>query len=217
MRKSNPFFLRVWGKRACFTHPATKIERMSYPVITPSASEGIFGGIFWKPEFDWHIQEIIVEAPIVYGNIRRNEVSCRGTYPSSSVIAKGGEHSPIDATSIEDKVRIQRNTLFLRDVSYVISGVIRLRDSSLKLTKYEEMFERRASSGQGVYQPYLGCREFVAFWEYLGREAPQVHPIQESLDLGMMPLQVFRQGVMKPQFFRAKMINGVVHVPGKEG
>ena len=30
--------LRTWGDLACFTRPEMKVERVSYPVITPSAA-----------------------------------------------------------------------------------------------------------------------------------------------------------------------------------
>ena len=33
--------LEVWGEFACFTRPEMKVERYSYPVITPSAARGI--------------------------------------------------------------------------------------------------------------------------------------------------------------------------------
>ena len=31
-------YLEVWGDLACFTRPEMKVERFSYPVITPSAA-----------------------------------------------------------------------------------------------------------------------------------------------------------------------------------
>ena len=32
--------VRVWGDFACFTRPEMKVERVSYPVITPAAARG---------------------------------------------------------------------------------------------------------------------------------------------------------------------------------
>jgi len=32
--------LRTWGDLACFTWPEMNVERVSYPVITPSAAHG---------------------------------------------------------------------------------------------------------------------------------------------------------------------------------
>ena len=34
--KENIINIRVWGDFACFTRPEMKVERVSYPLITPS-------------------------------------------------------------------------------------------------------------------------------------------------------------------------------------
>ncbi len=55
-----PVAVKVWGDYACFTRPEMKTERVSYPVMTPSAARGILEAIFWKPEFAWQVREIHV-------------------------------------------------------------------------------------------------------------------------------------------------------------
>ncbi len=45
--------LRTWGDLACFTRPEMKVERVSYPVITPSAARGLLEAILYKPQFRW--------------------------------------------------------------------------------------------------------------------------------------------------------------------
>ena len=45
-----PLEVKLWGDYACFTRPEMKVERVSYPVMTPSAARGILEAIFWKPE-----------------------------------------------------------------------------------------------------------------------------------------------------------------------
>lgn len=35
---SEPLRIRVWGPWACFTRPEFHVERVSYPVMTPSAA-----------------------------------------------------------------------------------------------------------------------------------------------------------------------------------
>ena len=59
-----PLCVRVWGDYACFTRPEMKVERVSYPVPTPSAARGILEAIFWKPEFRWEVVETRVLKPI---------------------------------------------------------------------------------------------------------------------------------------------------------
>lgn len=48
---SEPIYLRTWGELACFTRPEMKVERVSYPVITPSAARGLLEAILYKPQF----------------------------------------------------------------------------------------------------------------------------------------------------------------------
>ena len=40
MKPPNRITLRVWGDFACFARPEMKVERVSYPVLTPSAARG---------------------------------------------------------------------------------------------------------------------------------------------------------------------------------
>jgi CRISPR-associated protein Cas5d len=48
-----PLVVELWGPAALFTRPDAKVERLSYPVMTPSAAVGVLEAIFWKPEFTW--------------------------------------------------------------------------------------------------------------------------------------------------------------------
>ncbi len=67
--------VKVWGDWACFTRPEMKVERVSYPVMTPAAARGVLEAIFWKPEISWQVREIWVLRPIRSFSILRNEVN----------------------------------------------------------------------------------------------------------------------------------------------
>ena len=41
MIDTNSVKVRVKGEYACFTQPALKVERMTYPCMTPSAARGV--------------------------------------------------------------------------------------------------------------------------------------------------------------------------------
>jgi CRISPR-associated protein Cas5d len=69
--------LRTWGDLACFTRPEMKVERVSYPVITPSAARGLLEIILYKPQFRWQVRRIAVKKPIRFLAFRRNEVKSR--------------------------------------------------------------------------------------------------------------------------------------------
>ncbi|WP_289019942.1 type I-C CRISPR-associated protein Cas5c [Desulfobacter postgatei] len=233
------FCLEVWGDYACFTRPEMKVERVSYDVITPSASRAIFEAIFWKPAIKWHIREIEVLTPIKNISIRRNEVgSTAGTGRKSEIFI---EHN-----------RLQRAGLLLRDVRYRLHAwmeylPVNTRKNNFKTVpeilwdkdeaqglkeaveawqtkkderpgKYLAMFERRAKKGQCFYQPYLGCREFSAHFELI--KDPFVYadgyaPIQENRDLGFMlyDLDFSDPEDICPAFYRAEMKNGKIIVP----
>ena len=52
------FILEISGDLACFTRPELKVERVSYPVITPSAARNILMAILWKPAIRWRVLKI---------------------------------------------------------------------------------------------------------------------------------------------------------------
>ncbi|MEE9285748.1 MAG: type I-C CRISPR-associated protein Cas5c, partial [Dehalococcoidia bacterium] len=146
-----PLLVKLWGELACFTRPELKVERVSYPVMTPSAARGALEAIFWRPAFSWRIREIRVLRPPRFVSLVRNEVTHK-----ASVAAMAGR--PFYA----DEHRAQRHTLALRDVAYVIAADIvpkplaGARDPS----GFRDQFRRRVRRGQCFQTPYLGCREF---------------------------------------------------------
>ena len=70
--------LEVWGDFACFSMPDGKVERLTYPVPTPSAVRGILSSIYSKPkDFFWQVNRIEVLNPIRYISFKRNEVKSK--------------------------------------------------------------------------------------------------------------------------------------------
>lgn len=207
-----PLMVKVWGPFACFTRPEMKVERVSYPTMTPSAARGILEAIFWKPEFVWVVEEIHVLSEIRYSSFVRNEVNSRASqWTAASWVEEGT--GGFDAAAD----RSQRHTLALRDVAYVIKARMQLRvDVSEHPAKYRDQFRRRVRRGQCYSQPYLGCREFAAaFAEPDGSE----RPISHSENLGQILLDLEyadgRSGVATPRFFAARLDNGVLRVPDR--
>lgn len=209
--------LKVSGKFACFSRPEFKVERVSYPVITPSAARGVLEAIFWKPEFRWEIREIWVLKRGGEFVILRNELE---------------ERQGQDPVFVEDK-RQQRASLVLKDVSYLIAADLRLAPhADAPLAKYLSQFERRLERGQCHHRPYLGTREFAADFEPAdGAEIPE--PWDQ--DLGTMLFDVaFREngrrkemtflrhgpdgareaaGYAEALFFQANLAGGILKVP----
>lgn len=75
MIDNNVVKVRVKGEYACFTQPALKVERMTYPCMTPSAARGVLECILWKPEFQWVVKSIKILKPISFSSFKRNELS----------------------------------------------------------------------------------------------------------------------------------------------
>ena len=226
--------LRVWGSLACFTRPEMKVERVSYPVPTPSAARGILEAILYKPQFRWRIHRIAVLRPIQFLAFRRNEVKA---------VLSARTAEPI----LADEERTQRNTLALRDVEYVIEASLALTPLAGRprqgpacadeptgddnLGKYHGMFRRRAEKGQCFAQPVFGCREFPAHFELANASAMQVDPgINRDADLGLMVYDVWDLDAQNPDknaqlapkakptaprvtVFRAALKDGVVAFP----
>ena len=217
----NSFVLEVWGDYACFTRPETKVERFSYPVMTPSAARGILDAIYAKPlEFSWRVNKIEVLNPIKFIALRRNEVKDRIPIINEAIMARGGEFASIicDDTGNDQKGRTQRQTIALKDVRYRIHAYIKLRKGfEAKRKAIEEQAERRISNGKCYYQPYFGCREFVAYFEPAKCDIPA---ISEDLDIGFMLYDVFNLDNViidyAPSFislFKAELKNGILEVP----
>jgi len=195
---------------ACFTRPELKVERVSYPVITPSAARGVLEAVLWKPAISWRIRRIRVLAPIRFTAFRRNEVNSRAVPPSVAVVRKGGAVKHYFA----EEDRSQRNTVALRDVDYVIEADFSMTPKAGpedNLNKFVEMFNRRVEKGQCFHHPYLGCREFAARFEPPAEAPP---PVAETRDLGLM-LWDLEYGEKKkvPRFFAARLLDGVLEVP----
>jgi len=201
--------VKVTGDYACFTRPDLKVERMTYPCMTPSAARGVLDAILWKPEFQWYVRRIIVLNPVRFMSIKRNEIN-----------SKQGRNPIV----VEDK-RAQRNSVLLRDVAYIIEASIFMKDATRQMydkyvgmtEKREGMFPRRVRKGQCWRRPYLGTREFSA--EFM---PPDVNdqPIQETIPIGSMLFDIFydEQGKPQPLFFEAAIHDGVLdcEVPENE-
>lgn len=228
------FCLEVWGPLACFTRPEFKVERVSYEVITPSAARAIFESIFWKPAIHWQITKIEVLNPIRWTNIRRNEVKATAKWSDGTFIPS----NKITQLFIEGDNRDQRNSLLLKDVRYRIWAKLEFipkwkrKDSRNPLIdreeakllrkdenpgKYNAMFERRARKGQCFNTPYLGCREFSAYWKFVDTPEDQLdHPLKDledgKKDFGLMFYDWDYAKAPDAQFYPAIMKEGIIIV-----
>ncbi|RLB85887.1 MAG: type I-C CRISPR-associated protein Cas5 [Deltaproteobacteria bacterium] len=209
--------IKAWGERACFTRPEMKVERVSYDVPTPSSVRGILEAIYWKPSIRWVVSKIIVQNPISFENIRRNELG--GKLSKSNIIKAMRDGESRVETFIEDN-RQQRASMVLKNVSYIFEAFFEMTGLKSEKTddqnpqKHLEIFTRRAQKGQCFHQAYFGCREFPVNFEWMDND-DTTSPFQGKRDLGWMLYDMYFQNKNdpKPLFYRPKMINGVINVP----
>ena len=213
MKDNNIVKIRVKGDYACFTQPALKVERMTYPCMTPSAARGVLECILWKPEFQWMIKSIRVLKPISFASFKRNELKN---------IQSG---APIDITNMDK--RSQRNSIVLRDVEYIIEAIIYMSEENIQkvknrdreegrkpcepIVKYRDMFLRRLNKGQCWHQPYLGTREFSCdFFPVTQEDEARADELNLTYPIGSMLFDVWYDKdhkAMPIYMFNASIIN----------
>lgn len=202
--------LRVWGDYACFTRPEMKVERVSYDVMTPSAARGVLEAIYWKPSIRWVVDRIHVMKEIRFDNLRRNEVAAKVPVKGASGVNAAMKDGKTALRLYVEDNRQQRAAMVLRDVEYVIEARFKYTsDGDRNDGKHLDMFNRRAAKGKCFHRPYLGCREFAAFFEPVEGDVP-VSPLTGTSDLGWMLHDIDYTAGMTPVFFRATMEDGVV-------
>lgn len=140
----------VWGEFALFTRPELKVERLSYPFMTPSAARGVLDAILFRPQMRWHVRRITALRPrfpdgfpteasrLPYRLIavRRNEVQDKiAPRTVEGWIKDPSSFAPyyVDSAgreSVQGQHRTQRNTLALHHVAYLVEASPILTDKA---------------------------------------------------------------------------------------
>lgn len=216
------FILEISGDLACFTRPELKVERVSYPVITPSAARNILMAILWKPAICWRVEQIEILKPIQWVNVRRNEIGTKMSKESECLYIDDLRYDA-KSDSFKPKHRQQRASMLLRDVAYRIHADFDMTDEAGpddNRRKFVDMFERRVRKGQYFHQPYLGCREFPCSFRLLEKAEDGLPREDITQDFGFMlydmdysksdPRDSNRS---EPMFYHCKAEHGVIIVP----
>jgi CRISPR-associated protein Cas5d len=225
-----------------------KVERYSYPTMTPSAARGVLDAIYLKPKsFRWQVERIALlqrrggagraRTSPSFVALRRHEVKDVANVRSVQAWMAGTkEPEPIwadgDKATLgsDEKGRTQRQTMALRHPHFRIwAHVVVWAGHEDAAKAADAQFVRRARAGKCFQQPFLGCREFPAYFELVeGDDAPATSesPIDESavmdvdLDLGFMLYDVFdlsapghSHSPPRISLFQARIEGGVLEVP----
>ncbi len=228
--------LKVWGELASFNRPEMKVERVSYDVMTPSAARGILEAIYWKPQMRWAVDRIHVLKPIRFTHVRRNEVFCKIPVKGATGVNSAMKSGFGNLGVVVSDVRQQRAAMILREVCYGITAHLIVLDRTdeggnvleAPEAKHLEMFKRRATNGQYFHHPYLGRREFPAYFELVESFPHPPEELEGERHLGYMLHDIAfvpakkgkvvdsnrgRRLNARPRFFRATLNNGVLEVP----
>jgi CRISPR-associated protein Cas5d len=197
-----PVVVQVWGEGALFSRPELKVERVSYPVMTPTAARGVLEAIFWKPQMRYQVVAIEVLREIRQFTIRRNETHQVVSLDSA---VRGVR---VDTAAARD----QRNAVCLRDVAYRIHAHVEAAAGAGKETAaYRDQFRRRVTRGACFHQPFLGTREFSAeFGDPDGTDR-----ISRTEDLGVMLHTIHFGPPVRMEWFTARLDDGVLYVPAQ--
>ncbi len=206
--------IEVWGDYACFSRPEMKVERVSYDVITPSAARGIIEAIYWHPGIRYVIDRIRVCNPIRFTNIKRNEV--KDTVSASSVKKMMESGEPVYIATPQSIQ--QRSSMILRDVRYIIEAHFDITEKASEADnpgKFSDILRRRLEKGRFFHQPCFGTREFPAYFKICDDIPPCPQELRGTKDLGYMLLDMDYSDAeeIRPVFFRAALIDGVMEVP----
>lgn len=182
-------------------------------MITPSAARGILEAIYWHPGMKWVIDKIYVQKPVQFTSIRRNEVKSK--ISSNNVLpVYNGADKPLYISTKSDIV--QRASLLLRDVSYVIEAHFEMTEKAVESDnpgKFKDIIMRRLKRGECYHTPYFGCREFPANFCLCEDDKIETAYSGEK-DLGFMLYDMDFSDLdnIQPMFFRALMKDGVINL-----
>ncbi len=181
------------------------------------------------------VDRIHVLAPIRFTQVRRNEIKSRIPAGKVEKVRRAGSGELGISVADRDQ-RQQRASLLLRDVRYGIEAHVVVVEGEERsgerlahpVAKHLDSFRRRASRGQYFHHPYLGCREFPAFFQLVETFPPPPPELKGAKDLGWMLNDIAfvpdpegkivesnrgRRLTAEPEFFRATARDGVIEVP----
>ena len=139
---------------------------------------------------------------------------------SSVLQAYNGGDKPLYISTKADIV--QRASLLLRDVEYVIEAHFQMTDQANETDnpgKFKDIIMRRLRRGECFHMPYFGCREFPAHFSLCEEdEIRTAYDGVEEKDLGFMlyDMDFSDPENIQPMFFRAVMRRGVVDLQNCE-
>lgn len=205
--------VKAWAPFALFTKPESPVERVSYPIMTPTAARGLLGAVYAHPDMGWDIKHIAalkpwwttVSRPDQMIMLTRNEVS---SSPNFMKVKSDYEDKGILTVCHPSKVRVQRASLILCDVAYRICATVRC-NSRDHIEKCLKITRRRLEKGQFYHKPYFGCREFACNIALSNGNEPVWEDF--DMDCGFMIHEIMWPDPNRLKLFVARIRKGILH------
>lgn len=188
--------VKVWGKYACFTRPENKVERLSYPIITPSAAKGVLEAIYWKPQFRWEVTEIGI---LPHPEMPEGQTQINNFMLITLNELAGESQDKHPQEYIIEKHRVQRTCMILRWPCYVIRAKPFIFCDTTNNAAIKRQFDDRVLKGQCYYQPFMGLRQFAANF---GPYDEDEKPMNVALNIGLMTHSAVRPETSKKVHYR---------------
>ncbi|MEF9939333.1 MAG: type I-C CRISPR-associated protein Cas5c [Clostridium sp.] len=202
MEKENSIEFKVYGRRALFSDPITRVggEKFSYQIPTYQALKGIAESIYWKPTFVWVIDSVRV--------MRRIQTETQGMRPI--------EYAGGNTLSIYT---------YLRDVEYQVRAHFEwnLNRPNLAGDRNENkhfFVAKRMLERGGRRDIFLGTRECQGYVEPCSMdEGEGAYDSTAELSFGLMvhgmtyPDEAVREeekGMLTVRFWQPVMRHGVI-------
>jgi len=205
--RSEPLRLVAWGDFGLFTRPAFRADRVTQPLIPPTAAKGLVKAIAWHPE-----------AKLDKGEHTRLEVETTAIHVLNPIRTMRMRMNEVERLPVKDRpyevTPKQTSLVVLKEPKYLIEfNYIATSPDIAK--KFAEMFKRRLSKGQTFRQPCFGRRRYVAFVRE-ATDADRALPVNR--DLGDFPWHIeYKPGKRGLQMvlhtFKAHLTEGVLRVP----
>jgi CRISPR-associated Cas5-like protein len=145
-----------------FQRPGNPGEPSTYPIIPPTAVEGLVGAVYWHPGQSVQVKSISLLKPIQY----TTETVTQFDHQTSKSWLRTYE--------------------ILISPSYLVDFRLEL-DSGIDSKSRIGQLTRRLMEGKHYHQPCMGLSDYPAAVELLAEKAPNPTIIDLSLNLGLMP------------------------------
>jgi CRISPR-associated protein Cas5d len=196
-----------------FQRPGNPGEPSTYPIIPPTAIEGIINSVYWHPGHSVQVKSIALLSPV--------------RYTTETVMQ-------LDHQTEKPWLRTYE---LLVEPKYLVDFWLDC-DKDVDEKKRIGQLARRLHQGQHYCQPCMGLSDFPATVDLLGKDAVGPEPLRINLGLGRMPHywswvssakpirkpfarrttamvadRPLERVTGKPVMFDAELVNGVVAVP----